>query len=126
MSSKPSTAEFIVDQLAAGGVDVEARKMFGEYGVFHVGKMIAVICDDQFFVKPTAAGRAFAKDCPDGVPYPNAKPHIQIPGERWDNADWLAKLIQITVGEFASAAVKPKKSVPKERRRAGKGQTTRL
>ena len=55
MSPKQSLADFIIEQIENAGT-VSARKMFGEYGIFCNGKMVALICDDQFFVKPTIAG----------------------------------------------------------------------
>jgi hypothetical protein len=32
--------------------------MFGEYAIYCDGKVVALVCDDQFFLEPTAAGRA--------------------------------------------------------------------
>ncbi|MFX9097339.1 TfoX/Sxy family protein, partial [Acinetobacter baumannii] len=32
-----------------------SRKMFGEVGVYFNEKMVAMLCDDQFFLKPTSA-----------------------------------------------------------------------
>ncbi|MCK7502621.1 MAG: TfoX/Sxy family protein [Comamonadaceae bacterium] len=32
--------------------------MFGEYAIYLDGKVVALVCDNQFFVKPTDAGRA--------------------------------------------------------------------
>jgi TfoX/Sxy family transcriptional regulator of competence genes len=58
MSSKQETVDLILKQMAAAG-EVSARKMFGEYGIYCDGKMVASVCDDQLFVKPTASGRAF-------------------------------------------------------------------
>jgi len=58
MSSNQNTVDFIVEQMAGAG-GVTAKKMFGEYGVFCAGKMVAIIADDNLFVKPTATGRAF-------------------------------------------------------------------
>lgn len=108
MASQQSIADYIVEQLAGSGVT--ARKMFGEYGLFSQGKMVALICDDQLFVKPTDAGRAFLGDCPEGQPYPRAKPHFLIEAERWDDAEWLTKLIMLTSAELPIPKQKPRKS----------------
>ena len=59
MASNRKTVAFIVERLAAAG-DVSAKPMFGEYGVYCDGRMVALVCDDQLFVKPTPGGRAFA------------------------------------------------------------------
>ena len=111
MASDPKTVEFILDQLAAAGSDVSAKKMFGEYGLYLDGKMAAMVCDDQLFVKPTAEGRAFTGPIEEAPPYPQAKPCLLIDGDRWDDADWLAELLRITAA--ALPAPKPKKAKTK-------------
>jgi TfoX/Sxy family transcriptional regulator of competence genes len=82
------------------GTGVIARKMFGEFGLFYEGKMVGLICDNQLYVKPTVAGRTFLGDCPEGQPYPNAKLHFLIPGERWDDSERLKRLIQLTAADL--------------------------
>ncbi len=52
MASSQGTVDFIVEQMASAGT-VSARKMFGEYGIYCDGKMVALVCDDRLFVKPT-------------------------------------------------------------------------
>ncbi|MFY9628771.1 MAG: TfoX/Sxy family protein [Methylocystis sp.] len=99
MASRQGTVDFIVEQLAEAGA-VSARKMFGEYGIYCDGKMVALVCDDQLFVKPTAAGRALIGDVTEGAPYKGAKPCFVISVERWDDAEWLAKLIRISTAEL--------------------------
>jgi len=49
--------EFIVEQIENAGV-ITYRKMFGEYALYCNGKVIALICDNQLFVKPTKAGKS--------------------------------------------------------------------
>ncbi|HEY5490005.1 MAG TPA: TfoX/Sxy family protein, partial [Gemmatimonadaceae bacterium] len=57
MATEASFAVYICDQLSdAGGIS--ARKMFGEYGIYRHGKIVALACDNQLFVKPTPAGEA--------------------------------------------------------------------
>jgi TfoX/Sxy family transcriptional regulator of competence genes len=99
MSSQQSNVDYIVEQ-AAGAGSVSARKMFGEYGLYCDGKMVALICDDQLFVKPTVGGRIYAGEVGEGIPYPGAKPCLLIPGDRWEDGDWLAGLIRLTAGEL--------------------------
>lgn len=103
MSSQQSTVDFIVEQMAKAGV-VSARKMFGEYGIFCDGKMVALVCDDQLFVKPTAAGREHIGDVSEGAPYKGAKPCFVISGDKWDDGDWLAELIKVSTAELPSPA----------------------
>ncbi|MBY4726375.1 MULTISPECIES: TfoX/Sxy family protein [Burkholderia] len=99
MASSQRTVDFIVEQMAAAGT-VSARKMFGEYGIYCDGKVVALVCDDRLFVKPTPEGRAFLGMCEEGAPYPGAKPHLVISGERWDDREWLSALIRITAAQL--------------------------
>jgi len=95
MASQQSTVDFILEQIA-GVEPVTAKKMFGEYGIFCHGKMVALVCDDQLFVKPTMAGKTFIGDVIEGCPYPGTKPYFLISGEHWDDRAWLATLIKLT------------------------------
>ena len=107
MSSQQKTVDYILEQ-AAGAGTVTAKKMFGEYGMYCDGKIIALICDDQLFIKPTAAGRVYLGEATDGAPFPGAKPYFLIEGDRWDDADWLADLVKTTADDLP--APKPKKA----------------
>lgn len=95
MASKQTTVDFILEQISSAGI-VNAKKMFGEYGIYCDSKIVALVCDDQLFVKPTVAGQAFIDNCIFGSPYPGAKPYFLIDGEKWDDDQWLTELIKIT------------------------------
>ena len=95
MASDPKTVAFIVDQ-ASGAGDVRAKPMFGEYGIYCDDKMVAMVCDDQLFVKPTSAGRSVAPDAGEAPPYPGAKPCLLVDAELWDDRDWLAELFRVS------------------------------
>ena len=105
MASQQSTVDFILEQVAKAGA-VSARKMFGEYGIFCDGKMVALVCEDQLFVKPTAGGRAYVGQVTEGAPYPGAKPCFVIPGDRWEESDWLTELFRISTAELAKPVKK--------------------
>lgn len=107
MTSNQSTVDFIVEQMAGAGA-VSAKKMFGEYGVFCAGKMVAIIGDDQLYVKPTAAGRAFIGEVEEAPPYPGAKIYFMISGEKWDDGEWLSELIRLTSLELPLSKKKGK------------------
>ncbi len=106
MSTQQGTVDYILEQSAAAGT-VTARKMFGEFGLYCDGKIMALVCDDQLFIKPTEAGRAYLGTVTEGEPYPGAKPYFQIDGDLWDDADWLAGLVRVTAAELPLP--KPKK-----------------
>ncbi len=108
MASQQSTVDFVIDQISAAG-DVSAKKMFGEYGIYCGGKMVALVCDDQFFVKPTAGGRSLLKTVTEASPYPGAKPCFLISAEMLEDREGLAELIKITARELPLPVKKKKK-----------------
>ena len=106
--------DFLLEQLS-GVPDVSARKMFGEYAIYSTGKVVALVCDELLFVKPSDAGRQFIGRVTEGEPYPGAKPYFLIEGDRWEDGDWLSELIRLT----ARALPTPKaKSPPRGSARA--------
>ncbi len=110
MASKQSCVDFILEQIAEAGV-VSAKKMFGEYGIYCDGKIVALVCDDQLFVKPTTVGKEFMVTFIEECPYPGAKPYLLISGEKWDDSEWLASLIKISASELPF----PQKKSPKRK-----------
>jgi TfoX/Sxy family transcriptional regulator of competence genes len=89
----------------AGGVTY--RKMFGEYAVYREGKVVALVCGNQLFVKPTAGGKDYIGDVNEAPPYQGAKPFFLIE-DKLDDREWLSELIRITTREVPLP--KPKKS----------------
>ena len=107
MASDLSFIEFVVEQMANAG-EITYRKMFGEYGLYCDGIIMALICNDQLFAKPTEAGRAFIDELAEAPPYPGAKPYFLIE-DRFDDREWLSTLIRVTVKELSEIKPKPKK-----------------
>src|SRR5204862_278315 len=99
MASKQEIADYLVDQMNATGNDVTAKKMFGEYGIFCQGKMVALVADDQLFIRPTVAGKEFIGEVEEAPPYPGAKNYYLIPEDQWDDSEWLSELIRVTTHE---------------------------
>ncbi len=112
MSTQQSTIDYLLGQIDGAGA-IQAKKMFGEYGVYCDGKMIALVCDDQLFLKPTEAGRNYLQEVEEGLPYPGAKPWFYISEDKWDDVLWLTELIRVTVPEVpAPKPKKPKRQSP--------------
>ena len=101
MASRQSTVAFMLEQIATAGT-VSAKKMFGDYGIFRDGKMVALVCDNQLFVKTTSAGKTFIGAINEGCPYPGSKPCFLISGGKWDDREWLTKLIKLPAAEMPS------------------------
>ena len=68
-------------------------------------KVVALVCDNQLFVKPTAAGRALLGTVTEGLPYPGAKPQLLIT-EQLEDQQLIVELMRATAGELP--APKPK------------------
>ncbi len=112
MASSLSFVEFVVEQIAGAG-DISFRKMFGEYGIYLDGKIVALVCDDRLFVKPTPEGRRFLGRVEEAPPYPGAKPSFLI-GEEIEDAERLTELIRITAAALPAPAKKRRKTGAKK------------
>ncbi|MEA2077387.1 MAG: TfoX/Sxy family protein [Candidatus Marinimicrobia bacterium] len=95
--------DYIVEQLESLG-DVKYRKMFGGAALYCDEKVVGLIGDNQLFIKPTPAGKAFIGEVEEAPPYQGAKNYYLI-GEKLDDSDWLCELILKTAQELP----KPKK-----------------
>ena len=113
MATDAGYAKYVCDQLQAAG-GISARKMFGEYGLYRHGKIVALIADNQLFVKPTPAGEAVLGTPTYGPPYPGAKPFFNV-SDLLDDPEWLVRLIEAT-----DAALPAPKKKPEKRAAAGK------
>jgi TfoX/Sxy family transcriptional regulator of competence genes len=107
MSSDKNFVKFIADQLEDAGL-ITYRMMFGEYGIYCDGKIVALVCDDQLFVKPTDGGRAFIGDVTEAPPYPGAKLSFLIE-DKFEDKEWISDLIRITAMELPEPKPKKKK-----------------
>jgi TfoX/Sxy family transcriptional regulator of competence genes len=102
--------EFVTEQIESAGT-ITYRKMFGEYALYSNGKVVALVCDNNLFVKPTTAGREFIGNVTEGSAYPGAKPSLLIE-DKLDDKEWLSQLIRITEKELPEP--KPKKKQKKK------------
>ena len=105
MASDLGYVQYVCDQVRDAG-DVSYKKMFGEYAVYVGGKVVALVCDDQLFVKPTAAGRELLGTPTEGAPFPGAKPYFVL-DEHLDNSQLLCAVFRAT--EAALPAPKPRR-----------------
>ena len=104
MGSRAETIAHLLDALDA--LPLSARKMFGVYALYLDGKVVALVCDDQLFLKPTAGAMATLPDCPTGAPYPGAKPHLLVT-DALDDPDPVIAALRAIAADLP--APKPKK-----------------
>jgi len=107
MASDLSFVEFIVDQIQNVG-QITYKKMFGEYALYCEGKVVALVCDNRLFVKPTEGGRATIGDVEEAPAYKGAKPSFLIDA-RVEDRQWISNLIRITYDELPEPKLKKKK-----------------
>jgi DNA transformation protein and related proteins len=113
MASDLDFVQYVCDQINPAG-HIAYRKMFGEYAIYCEGKVVALVCDNQFFVKPTAGGRAVVGAVTEAAPYPGAKPYWLM-GDQLDDREWIANLIRITERELPPPKPKkPKRAAKRE------------
>lgn len=110
MATDNGFVDYVVEQADLGDA-LTYRKMFGEYALYHAGKVVAFACDDSLFVRPSSASRKLAPDLPQSPPYPGAK-HYAVADELLDDSDALRKLLLATSG----ALPLPKPSKPRQQR----------
>ncbi len=108
MATRQETVDRIVGQ-ATGTLLVSARKLFGEYTLYADDRLVALICDDRLFVKPTEAGRAYMGNVAEEPPYKGAKPCFPITEERIEATGWLAELVSLTADALPAPVRKPGK-----------------
>ncbi len=119
MASDLSFVEYVRDQMHGAGA-VTFKKMFGEYALYIDEKIVALVCDNQLFVKPTVAGRALLGAVTEAPPYPGAKPQLLIT-EQLEDQQLIVELIRATAAELPAPKPKPaKKAVKKAAKKAVK------
>ncbi len=98
MASDHQFVRYVCEQMTGAGA-ISARKMFGEYAIYLDEKIVALVCDNQLFVKPTAAGKALLGDPTEARPFPEAKPYFLI-DDGIDDPEALAQLVRVTAREL--------------------------
>lgn len=99
--------EYVTDQVD-DGCNLTHRMMFGGCTLYLDGKVVALICDDQLFVKPTRAGREFIGNVVEAPAYPGAQNSFLI-GDQIESRDWLTKLLTVTAAELPVPRLRKKK-----------------
>lgn len=121
MSTRSDTIEAFLDALAdLPGLSL--RKMFGEYAVYLEAKVVALICEDILYVKPTPGALAVISHPEMAPPYPGAKDHIRLL-TALDEPDLAIAALRAVAADLPAPKPKtPKPKTPKPR--AAKPKTT--
>jgi TfoX/Sxy family transcriptional regulator of competence genes len=92
MATELSFVEYVLETVHLGA-RLTYRKLFGEYALYLDEKVVAFVCDNSLFMKPSQAVASLAPTLPKGPPYPGAKDY-PIADELLDDPDLLRRLIE--------------------------------
>lgn len=107
MATHADTIDFILSKL--GDYDrFTTRKMFGEYALYADGVVVALVCDDQLYVKIMPASAALADLCEQDAPFPGAKLYYLVEEHQLSTITDLSEIL------FEIAKSLPKKKVKKK------------
>jgi DNA transformation protein and related proteins len=107
MASDQEFVRFVCEQLQGAG-EISSKRMFGEAAVYLHDKVIGLVCDNQFFVKPTEPGRAKIGVPTEAPPFPGASNWFLLAD--LDDPEFLADLIRTTAAALPAAKIKVKKT----------------
>lgn len=105
MATDPKFIAEVIERMFP--LEISAKPMFGEYGLYFEGKNFALVCDNTLYIKGTEPGSVIAGRVAKGSPYPGAKPAFKISASELSDHDWLVKLVKET--SSALAPPKPRK-----------------
>ncbi len=94
MASDIETVTFIADQIGLGA-RLTHKRMFGEYALYLNTKVVAFVCDNKLFLKPTDAGRALLGSPEEAPAYPGSKNYFLL-GEELENPELLRRAFEVT------------------------------
>lgn len=107
MASEDSFVSYVLEQI--GPLEsLQCKKMFGEHAIYLEGKIVALICDNRLFVKPSKGGQEIIGDVPMDSPYPGAKACYCIE-EQLENSELLVSLLKVTAQELPAPKKRAKK-----------------
>lgn len=112
MSTQKETVQHIIDKLADKNV-FTAKAMFGEYALYADGVVVALICNDQLYVKDMPESQELADYCDMDSPYPGAKEHYLIEEHHYEQIENLSEIL-LDIAQARSKTTKarsPKKYV---------------
>ena len=107
MANDSEFIDYVIDQIDPG-CDIRYRHMFGGTTLYSHDKVVALICDDQLFMKPTPAGRAFIGAVVEAPPYEGAKNSFLI-GDQIEDREWLTELVRVTQAALPKPKARKKK-----------------
>ncbi len=97
MSTSNDFINYVMDSLSLLP-GISAKKMFGEYAFYYKDKVVALICDNQFFLKPTVGAKNLLGNPLMAPPYKGAKDYFLV--EDIEDSQFMIDLITVTYKEL--------------------------
>lgn len=105
MGTNAATIDHLLDVLADAGT-LTTRKMFGEFALYLDGAVVAFVCDDTLFIKPSPGALILLADVEKGPAYPGSKDYL-IGSDLLDDPDLCIRALRAVVADAPPS--KPKK-----------------
>lgn len=116
MATQKETVSFILEKLG-NQKHFTTRAMFGEYALYADGITVALICDDQLYIKILPQSSELERICEKDTPYPGAKMHYVIPEDEIGQIEDLPLMLKSIA--VALKAEKKKKGAKKRSKTKG-------
>ena len=97
MASDLKTVLYIADQTGLGS-RLSYKRMFGEYALYLNTKVVAFVCDNRLYLKPTDAGRALLGSPTEAPAYPGSKNYFLLE-EELESPSLLRTAFEVTEAE---------------------------
>lgn len=97
MASTLEFVNYVCEQIAAAGA-ITHRRLFEDYGIYCNGKIIGLVCDNQFFVKRTVQGAQLLGATAVANLQRDSQPYLVI--ESLTNTALLTDFVRITCDEL--------------------------
>lgn len=107
MASQKQSVDHMIDTLAP--LALTSRKMFGEYALYLDGVVVALVCDDRLWIKPTPGTAAALAGCPAGEPFPGARNYCNADA-LLDTPEQAAGILRVIARERPPPKPKKRKS----------------
>ena len=108
MGTSAATIEHILDTLSP--LRLTTKRMFGEYALYLDCIVVAFVCDDTLFIKPTESALKILPEAERGPAYPGSKDYI-IGSEALDDPDLCTRALRAV----AADAPPPKAKKPRQK-----------
>ena len=113
MATSKEFHDYIIENLQRAGI-VSSRKMMGEYIVYYRDKLVGMICDNCFFLKPTEKVLQLLPDAQRGYPYEGCKT-LMVVVEEVEDRELMSLILNEMYLELPEPNKKPKKRNPRRK-----------